>query len=111
MPSLIEALKDDDKWTRHSAAIALGEIEDPRSVEPLIALLNDPDSDVNGDAEYVLCKLTGNEFCRDQERWRRWWAENEDKYHDPSVFKEFAEMNAKKLDESVKAEIEWRRKK
>lgn len=39
--ALIAALKDKDSMIRSRAAIALGEIKDPRAVEPLIAALGD----------------------------------------------------------------------
>jgi HEAT repeat protein len=111
LPFLVAALNDDDKWVRHSAVEALGEIKDPRSVEPLITLIADKDPDVQRRAVGVLWKMTGNDFGRDQERWRGWWIENKGKFQNPAVFKEFAEMNAKKWDESVNSAIERRGRK
>jgi HEAT repeat protein len=40
---LIAALKDSDKDVRRNAAGALGNINDPRAVEPLLAALKEPD--------------------------------------------------------------------
>ena len=43
---LVLALKDENKWVRFTAANALGNIGDPRSVDHLIGMLNDEDKDV-----------------------------------------------------------------
>jgi pilus retraction protein PilT len=43
VPATIQLLKDSDWWIRISAADALGRLKDPRSVDPLIAILGDAD--------------------------------------------------------------------
>jgi twitching motility protein PilT len=43
VPATIGLLKDADWWLRISAADALGRLRDPRAVEPLVAVLADPD--------------------------------------------------------------------
>ena len=60
MEPLIAALKDKDSKdsdVRQAAAEALGEIKDPRAVEPLIAALKDEDSDVRAAAAYALGEI------------------------------------------------------
>jgi HEAT repeat protein len=42
LPILIHALRSDDEDTRAAAVRVLGEIADPKSLQPLIALLKDP---------------------------------------------------------------------
>lgn len=41
VPALIEALKDENSTVRNSVKIALGEIRDPRAIEPLIETFKD----------------------------------------------------------------------
>ena len=52
--TLIQKLKDNDKYVRRYAAEALGNIEDARKVEPLIAALKDKDSFVRWKAVEAL---------------------------------------------------------
>lgn len=54
---LIAALKDEDKWVRYTAADALGNIGERRSVQNLILLLKDPDQDVRFVAAEALGRL------------------------------------------------------
>jgi HEAT repeat protein len=54
---LVHALKDDNKWVRFTAADALGNIGDPRSVDHLIGMLNDEDQDVRFATAEALGKL------------------------------------------------------
>jgi HEAT repeat protein len=59
---LINALKEDpshpdDSWRRYWTARALGFREDKRAVEPLIAILEDPDSDVVAGAVEALNRI------------------------------------------------------
>ena len=55
MPPLITALKDEDGDVRRAAAAALGELKDPRAVEPLISALKD--GDVRNTAARVLGEI------------------------------------------------------
>jgi len=54
---IIAALKDEDKYGRKGAVIALGEIGDERAVEPLIATLKDKDSNVRKNTAEALGKI------------------------------------------------------
>jgi len=60
---LIKALGYEKNATvRAKAAVALGEIGDKKSVEPLIAMLNDSDVDVQ-EAVIIACKTAGGNNC------------------------------------------------
>ena len=72
---IIAALKDDDKYGRKGAVIALGEIGDERAVESLIATLKDEDRYVPSAAAKVLNKITGKDFGQDEAKWRDWLGE------------------------------------
>ncbi|MFB0546962.1 MAG: HEAT repeat domain-containing protein, partial [Anaerolineae bacterium] len=50
-------LGNEDEWVRLAAALALGELEDARAVEPLIARLGDEDGDVRWAAAEALGKI------------------------------------------------------
>ncbi len=54
---LIHALKDDHRWVRENAAVALGKIGDTRSVEPLIHALKDDHRWVRENAAVALGKI------------------------------------------------------
>jgi HEAT repeat protein len=54
---LIVALSDPDEDVRWKAAIALGEIKDPRAIEPLLQLLTDSDNYVRSRAAYALGRI------------------------------------------------------
>jgi HEAT repeat protein len=53
----IRRLKDRNPVTRSGSAINLGDLKDPRAVEPLIAALQDRESSVQGDAAQALGRL------------------------------------------------------
>jgi HEAT repeat protein len=57
VPKLIEALRDENPWARFIAAWSLGEIKDPRAVEPLIATLKDKDFRVRWNAAKALGEI------------------------------------------------------
>jgi HEAT repeat protein len=60
-PSLVEPfverLKDWNEWIRRTAAFALGDWGDPRAVDGLTALLDDPEAKVQQEAQAALEKL------------------------------------------------------
>ena len=53
---MVKATRDEDWYVRQSAAIALGQIKDPRAVEPLIAVLL---GDKNPDARQYAARSLG----------------------------------------------------
>jgi HEAT repeat protein len=55
--SLVAGLKGRDPFVRRQSAQALGEIGDPRAVEPLIDLLSDPDALIRRHAVKALGKI------------------------------------------------------
>jgi HEAT repeat protein len=58
---MIEALKDDDPWVRYFAAKALGRLNDPRSIDALVEVVeNEPLNHVRIAALEALGKLGGN---------------------------------------------------
>jgi len=75
MPSLISALKDEDWRVRWKAAAALGELKDPRAVEPLISALKDEVYMLRFWAAVALNKITGEDFGEDEAKWRDWLGE------------------------------------
>ncbi len=46
----------------------------------LIAALKDSDEDIRSNAIYTLRTITGEDFGEDQERWKKWWEENKEKF-------------------------------
>ncbi|HNV69797.1 MAG TPA: HEAT repeat domain-containing protein, partial [Candidatus Ozemobacteraceae bacterium] len=55
--SVIEMLRDPDKWMRASAAFSLGELKDMRFFPVLIQCMRDPDADVRRNVVVALGKL------------------------------------------------------
>ena len=68
MQPLINALKDEDKYVRGSAAVALGNIKSDTAVQPLINALKDEDKYVRGSAAVALgnIKIGYNRAAADQ---------------------------------------------
>ena len=57
VPALVNGLKHDDIVVRRRAAQILGQIQDPRAIEPLIAVLDDMDRELTGAATTALGHL------------------------------------------------------
>jgi len=81
VPKLIEALRDENPWARFIAAWSLGEIKDPRAVEPLIATLKDKDFRVRWNAAKALGEIGDPKAVKpliaalkDEDSWVRWRA-------------------------------------
>jgi HEAT repeat protein len=74
---LIATLKNDDNgYVRAMAAWALGQIKDRRAIEPLIDGITDESSDVRKRSPQALKQITGQDFGKDQAKWREWWEKN-----------------------------------
>jgi hypothetical protein len=60
--------------TRKRAAYALGEIKDPRAIDPLLeALGNDKSEGIRKEAADALRAITGENHGMDYQGWRNWW--------------------------------------
>jgi len=57
VPPLVDELKNPDPDIRWKAAVALGEIGDPRGIAPLVELLGDSDRFVRSRAVYALARI------------------------------------------------------
>ncbi len=81
---LLTLINDTSPAVRRAAIEKIGEIKDPRAIEPLIETLKDKDNDSNVvlSAKDALLKITGtgNDFWRDITKWKEWWQENKSKY-------------------------------
>ncbi len=105
VPALIEELKSPNGNGRALAAATLARIPDPRAVEPLLALLDDPGtlelnvlSDdgeslhgaydnpladfVQQQARAALQSITGQRWSR-KEDWEKWWNRNRETFEPP----------------------------
>jgi HEAT repeat protein len=77
---LISALKEQNKYVRGNAAMALLIMKDYRAVEPLIAALRDPDNYVRHRASSALSHITGKYFGDRAEEWQAWWDQVKEEY-------------------------------
>ena len=80
--TFLAALKD-EVWEVRAAAIdAIDSLEckGPDVIEALIETLVVEDGRLRGDLEAVLHRLTGMRFFADGLLWRKWWADNKEKF-------------------------------
>jgi len=89
-PALVEGLivkalfgERDDLQRRYVGA--LGTIGDARAIDPLLALVNDPDAPAGRAAASALEQVTGHRGGYDGKAWNRWWALNRHYYNEPTV--------------------------
>ena len=61
VPGVLEQVKNQNSTVRSVAAYVAGELGDPRAIEPLRVLLNDPKEDVRSNAALALAQLGDNE--------------------------------------------------
>jgi hypothetical protein len=80
VPVFISDLKSKSLGTREAAVYALGELKDPRAVEPLIEALKDENPDVRERAANALQKITGQNFGENPEEWQKWWEKNKGRF-------------------------------
>jgi len=69
-----------DYSARNQAVEILGNLKDPRAIEPLIAALKDANSPVRKSAAISLTKITGKDFGQYPEEWQKWWEQNKDEF-------------------------------
>jgi len=77
---LIKCLGSRDAEIRLKAVWALGRINDPRAIRPLIDRIKDSDSRVVRWAGDSLVKITGYQREPVLEYWEKWWQENKDRF-------------------------------
>jgi general secretion pathway protein G len=78
-----KSLKDDYHRARINAALALGAINSPDAIEPLIALLGNTNRHVRKAADWSLRTITGMDIENDIARWMEWWEANRGRYQKP----------------------------
>lgn len=71
VPEIIGILKDDNPSMRRSAAKTLGQIGDPRAVDPLIKTLYDPYSDIRATAVTALAQIGDKRAVKPLKKLRR----------------------------------------
>ena len=79
-PQLIEMLRDSNHEVREQVAKALGDIQSPVAVAPLIHSLNDAYPPSRRAAASSLQIITGKAFGESVKSWLKWWEENKHKY-------------------------------
>jgi HEAT repeat protein len=92
---------DPDRNVRIAAARLLGEFQQPNSLRPLIAALDQRDFGVVYEAEQSLTRLTGQSFNHDPDAWRDWMI----KTNDP-----FANAGASNIDSQSNRRRWWPKK-
>jgi len=65
---------------RWAAAKALGEIKDPRAIEPLITALSEKDINLHMFAAGALREMTGRDFGTDYSKWQEWWEQKKEEF-------------------------------
>jgi hypothetical protein len=74
---LLGLLQDGSKEDVQAAALALGQLEDPRAVPDLVGLLADPRPGVAGNAHAALVGLTAKSLGANTQLWSRWLQEEQ----------------------------------
>lgn len=74
--SLVRALRDPTLAVRSEAARQLGRVGTHRAVPALIDALSTSPGPVRDELAFALMKLTGEDYGRHQDRWRRWFEAN-----------------------------------
>jgi HEAT repeat protein len=66
-------LTSGDERRAQAAAAALAELEDPRAVPDLIALLDSSNANLRESADRALVRTAGRDFRGDRARWQAWY--------------------------------------
>ncbi len=85
VPELITGLSSGSYKAYERTAEILGQIGDPRAIEPLIRSLNPATRASKEDTRYfaggeALGKLTGQAYSTDYDAWMQWWEVNKEKF-------------------------------
>ncbi len=82
---LLFGLKHGDGWARNRIPDRLGQLGDPRAIEPLIEALDWPEDYMRGAVVGALNTLTQVDFGDDKVRWREWWSQKKGQFIDPAI--------------------------
>lgn len=74
-----EAMDEKDWMVRSAAIETLGLIADPRGFEPLLERMEEEDGRLAEDCAQALKRITGQDFGRSSNAWRRWWADHRER--------------------------------
>ena len=91
VPALLDTLKHKDKFVRREAVEALGDIKDPRVIQPLIHMLEDQEKTVRKATAWALSGLAGwrnskleyyykDTYGEDKLKWQTWWDRNKEPF-------------------------------
>ena len=76
---LLTELADKNSPGRSDAAYALGKINQPQAIEPLVSALTEADSDLRKESAKALSRITGQDFGENPDQWQQWWEKNKSK--------------------------------
>jgi hypothetical protein len=71
--AVLHCLTSGDERRAQAAAAALAELEDPRAVPDLIALLDSSNANLRESADRALVRTAGRDFRGDRARWQAWY--------------------------------------
>lgn len=72
--------KENDYLIRKAIVDLFMNLNDPNTVAPLIEMLSGEDVVRSRESLDILTKITGEDFGKNQEKWQKWWNENNDKF-------------------------------
>lgn len=77
---LVSVIKE-GRWTvKYEAANVIPEVCNSASIQRLISLIGDEDKDTRSSASMALTKISGEVYSEDQEKWKKWWDENDKRF-------------------------------
>jgi hypothetical protein len=76
---LLAELADKGSPGRSDAAFALGKINQPQAIGPLIDALKETDPDLRKESAKALSRITGQDFGESPGEWQKWWEQNKSK--------------------------------
>jgi hypothetical protein len=76
---LLAELEDKGSPGRSDAAFALGKINQPQAIGPLIAALKETDPELRKESAKALSRITGQDFGESAAEWQKWWRQNKSK--------------------------------
>jgi hypothetical protein len=76
---LLAELGDKGSPGRGDAAFALGKINQPQAIGPLIAALKETDPELRKESAKALARITGQDFGENPAEWQKWLEQNKSK--------------------------------